>query len=161
MNPSTLIEERPTTNGSADVDAHDGAPPVSPRDLVQFRVGDTLSPELTRRLEAGLSPSLTVKRDVERYYALLAAVRTSLPFEDPEIALIRRVAWDTPGGLGSDVPRLLWAEVADAIRHQPDAIEESGVDGDALVAKLRDLCAAELYALVEAIESAPHPALVA
>lgn len=161
MNSTTLIEDPRTTNTPGNNDTNGETPGVSPRDLVQFRAGDRLAPELTRRLDAGLSPSLTVKRDVERYYALLDSVRASLPFDEDEIALIRKIAWDTPGGLGSDVPRLLWAEVADAVRRQPEVVEESGVDVDALVAKLRDLGAAELYALVEAIESAPHPALVA
>jgi hypothetical protein len=125
---------------------------------VQFRAGDTLAAELNSRLEGGLSPSLTIKRDVERYYQLLSTVRDGLPFDEHEIALIRRIGFDTPGGVGSDIPRLLWAEVADAVRRDPGLIV-NGTDPDLLVAKLRDLGAAELYALVEQVECAPHPAL--
>lgn len=63
-----------------DTPRNDGAAAVSPRDLVSFRAGDTLACELTRRRARGPSPSLTVKRDAERYYALLACVREGLPF---------------------------------------------------------------------------------
>lgn len=75
-----------------DTPRNDGAAPVSPRDLVSFRAGDTLASELTRRRDRGPSPSLTVKRDGERYYELLACVREALPFDDDELALIGEVA---------------------------------------------------------------------
>jgi len=155
MSPPTAVAEPAAPRDTSTT------PAVSPRDLLQFRAGDKLAAELTHRLEGGLSPSLTIKRDVERYYALLATVRDGLPFEEAEVALIRLVGWDTPGGVGSEIPRLLWAEVADALRRDPGLAESANVNVDALVAKLRDLGAAELYALVEQVECSPHPALLA
>jgi len=157
MAPTALTADPAPVRAEPHENAHESTPEVSPRDLVQFRAGDTLAGELNDRSAAALSPSLTIKRDVERYYALLASVRHTLPFDDDEIALVRRVAWDTPGGLGGTVPRLLWAEVSDTFARQPQLAEESTVDVDQLAAKLRDLGAAELYALVEKVECEPDP----
>lgn len=160
MATTTLPADPSGVRAETHDEANGSTPAVSPRDLVQFRAGDALAEELTNRLDCGLSPSLTLKRAGERYFALLAVARETLPFTDEEIALVHRAAWDTPGGLGGTVPRLLWAAVSDAFARHPEFADEApDVAVDLLVAKLRDLGDAELYALVDRVECAPHPAL--
>jgi hypothetical protein len=162
-----------------DTPRNDGAAPVSPRDLVSFRAGDTLASELTRRRDRGPSPSLTVKRDGERYYELLACVREALPFDDDELALIGEVArrQQPPVRLLASAleeesrinPQLFQGYVAPAPPVATPALFRAAKPGErvpppapraphehprllALVARMRGLNAAELYALVDGIE---------
>ena len=121
-------------------------PPVKQGTPVQFRSA-TLEPLLQQRAAPGQSPGSIAARDLERYYALLAV---SLPaLSELETMALR----DALNGTVLDVStaRLLWAGVDDAIRLDGLA-EKWGIDGVALVARLRGLTLAQSLALVDAVE---------
>ncbi|MDE1904938.1 MAG: hypothetical protein KGH75_00625 [Rhodospirillales bacterium] len=93
--------------------------------------------------------SMVARRDMERYYALLA--RTCPTFALNEACLIM----DVMNGciVTPETMQLLWANVDDAIRL--DALDHKwNIDGAALVARLRALPYAECVALVDAVERA-------
>jgi hypothetical protein len=155
MTPSSLKDVHDDTHVGTGADAH-AVPEVTPRDLAQFRIGDPLAEWVAKRLDCGLSPSLILKRDAARYYQLLDLVHETnpLPFTDEEINVISKIAWSThQGSAPLSIPRLLWAEVADALRNPELAAAVE--DPDALVARLRDLDPVSLYALVDRIENTP------
>jgi hypothetical protein len=117
------------------------APPIQFRDKeleVEIRV---------RTPEEGESPSLIARRDLERYYRLL---RRSLPvFSEPEALLIVRacVGWRPD----ADSVHFLWAQVDSAIKSK-QTDQTYGVDGPALVERLRALTPFEAMAVVDAAE---------
>lgn len=96
------------------------------------------------------SPSLTAKRDLERYYVLISQAQFDHDFTDNEMALI----YDACNGVAFE------AITADpGIQHNvQDAIVQSkldvkhGVDGEALRQKLKALSPIARWALVEKIE---------
>lgn len=93
--------------------------------------------------------NLTAARDLERYYSLLAAELAGIELSEAEASLV----CDALNGtlFEPHTIRLLWAEVDDAIRHDGLA-EKWGVDGPALVERLRSLTPGQAYALVDAVE---------
>lgn len=105
--------------------------------------------QLRQRASAGRSPAQVAARDLARYYALL---HRSLPaFSAPDASLIV----DACNGwfVEPHSAPLLWAEVADAI--SLDGLDAKwGVDGPALVARLRALTPFEALAVCDAIERA-------
>lgn len=114
--------------------------------MIQFRAGE-LRTALEGRASASLSVDLVAKRDLGRYYTLLDAVRPT--FSEAEASLIldacNGIVWDQRS-VG-----FLWAEVADGIKL--DGLDEKwGVDGGALVKRLRALPFAELQAIADASE---------
>ncbi len=122
------------------------------RPRVEFRPGN-LEPELASRADAGMSLGLVALRDLERYYALLrdelAPLRDRLT--EGEALLIL----DAMNGLMTEAHtyRLLWANVADAIRL--DGLDRKWeVDGDRLVTLLQSISPGVTMALCDAVERA-------
>lgn len=125
--------------------ASDGTP------TVRFRSGDLL-PDLAARSRdtSDSAISETADRDLHRYYALL---KRSLPtFTEAEASLLA----DAMNGLMLEPhsAHLLWANIDDAVRE--GLAEKWGVDGSALVARLRALTPFEALAVHEALEVAWH-----
>lgn len=114
---------------------------------VQFRSGDELDRELAARADKGRSIHAVAKRDLERYYELLGH---SIPtFTVNEAMLIV----DALNGvlLRAESISILWANVADGIRHDGLA-EKWEVDGATLVERLRNLTYFEAMAIGDAVE---------
>lgn len=114
---------------------------------VQFRPGPLAGP-LAERGEPSAAGS-TARRDLGRYYALLARALGAVQLTEAEASLLcdasNGTLWEP-----ASIP-LLWAGVDDAIRlHGVD--RQWGVDGPALVARLRALDAGASWALVDAVE---------
>lgn len=121
---------------------------------VNFRPDDRLRAALAARAGDDAPLAYVARRDLERYYATLAADLRAVALTAPEALLIadagNGTAWDAQSA------RLLWAEVADAL--DDGLAEKWRVDGPALVAKLRALSAGQALAVVDAIERAwRHP----
>lgn len=114
---------------------------------VQFR-NAAVADALAERAEPS-ARSLTAARDLERYYALLGAELSTLDLSEAEAGLVA----DALNGilLEPHTMRLLWANVADAIRLQ-GLDRKWGVDGEALVEKLRALTPGQIWALADAAE---------
>lgn len=114
---------------------------------IQFRAGDLAAPLAQRGEREGAGN--IARRDLGRYYALLARELAAVQLTEAEASLL----CDAGNGTlfePSSIP-LLWAEVDDAIRG--DGLDRKwGVDGPALVAKLRALTPGQHYAVVDAIE---------
>lgn len=117
---------------------------------IVFRAVDELTADLTARTGAN-SLGLTAQRDLERYYALLAAELRTVSLTAAEALLIadalNGTLWEP------HTIRLLWAGVDDAIRLDGLA-EKWQVDGAALVAKLRALTPGQTVAVIDAVERA-------
>lgn len=104
-------------------------------------------------VESQAARSQTAKRDLDRYYALLAR---SLPtFSQPEASILCDVANGTL--FEPHTMMLLWANVADA---EQDGIAQkwqiTAEQFAAFVARLRRLSYAECVAVVDACERAWH-----
>lgn len=118
---------------------------------VQFRSME-VEPQLSLRLTSALgSLGRVAARDLDRYYALLAAELRRVDLSEPEAMLLidalNGVLHDAP----ESIPTMLWAGVDDAIRL--DGIDAPwGVDGAALVAMLRALTPTQATAVVDAVE---------
>ncbi len=113
---------------------------------VCFRAAGGLDGQLAARGEVLGS---VARRDLERAYAVLRAELDRLDLSEAEASLV----CDACNGTLFDATnlRLLWAEVADAIRL--DHLDAKwGVDGHALVERLRSLSPAQTWALVDAVE---------
>ena len=116
---------------------------------VQFRAGEML-PALQARadVESEAAIAAVAQRDLTRYYDLL---RRSLPtFTEPEASLLM----DACNGwhIEPHTAPLLWAQIADSLA---DGLAEKwGVDGPALVARLRALSYAQALAICDAVEVA-------
>lgn len=123
---------------------------AKPSITIQFRAGDLVEPLDDRASErVGISRDGAAKRDLARYYDVLARSLDALSLSSAESSLIcdaaRGTAWDTSSY------RLLWAEIDDAIRL--DQLDTKwNVDGPALVAKLRNLAPGTAMAIVDAVE---------
>lgn len=123
----------------------------SPADYptISFRPGESLLAALETRTGDGPAHG-TAKRDLERYYDLLARDVRRLTLSEAEIMLLLDVSngtlWEP-----TSIP-LLYAEVENALQ---DGVEQKwGVDGLALVGKLRALSLGQTYALVDGLERA-------
>lgn len=118
---------------------------------VQFRSME-VEPQLDLRLShAAGSPGRVAARDLDRYYALLAAELRRVDLSESEAMLLidalNGVLHDAP----ESIPTMLWAGVDDAIRL--DGLDATwGVDGAAVVAKLRALTPTQATAVVDAVE---------
>ena len=121
---------------------------------LQFRPDDALLAAVAARSDGGTGANATARRDLERYYAILALDLRAVALTEGEAMLLA----DATNGTLFDAPsaRLLWAEIADAL---PDGLAAKWqVDGPALVAKLRALSARQSLAVVDALERAwRHP----
>ena len=108
------------------------------------------SAELTDSLAArGDTPSQVAKRDLLRYYALLAREARAIHLTEKELQAIREITistfWDK-----FSIP-LLWVEVDDGLKD--GAAAKWGIeDPAALLARLKKLTAGQTYALVDQLE---------
>ncbi len=124
-------------------------------DRIEFRAGPVAGPISDRT--GTISEGLVARRDLERYYALLDHELARVELSEAEASLI----CDALNGTLMDPHsyRLLWAEVADAVRL--DGLDAKwGVDGDALVERLRALSPGAMMAVVDAVERfwlSPNP----
>lgn len=115
---------------------------------IQFRSAE-VEPQLGVRLDARIgSPGRVAVRDLDRYYTVLTAELARLDLSEPEAMLII----DSLNGslLDTSSYRLLWAEIDDAL--DDGLAEKWGIDGFALVAKLRALSPAQAMAVIDAGE---------
>lgn len=117
-------------------------PPVS------FR-GVEVEREIEKRSEAGRPAGYIAKRDLERYYAMLAATLQTVDLSEGEALVL----CDCLNGIlhESFSIGLLWAEVDEGIRFDGLGTKWA-VDGPALIEKLRSLTLAQSYALIDAVE---------
>jgi hypothetical protein len=121
-----------------------------------IRLPRHLRAELERRGDlAGGGAADLIRRDLERYYQLLAREERALAprLSEAEWNLLR----DALNGVMLDDAswRFLAEEVADAIA-DGDLAAKWGVDGPALVARLRALTPAQTLVVVDAVERFWH-----
>ncbi len=117
-----------------------------PEAPVSVRVSG-LEPHLTARVGPDAPTSGLIRRDLERYYAVLAdSLRTLTLTEAEASALV-----DALNGtlLEPHTYRFLWADVEDSL---PELAEKWGIDGPALVRKLRGLSPGAAMAAADAVE---------
>lgn len=118
---------------------------------VQFRSME-VEPALGLRLSAYLgSPGRVAARDLDRYYAILAAELRGVHLSEPEAMLLIDSLQGVLHELPESAPTMLWAGVDDSIRL--DGLDAKwDVDGPALVATLRALSPAQAMAVIDAVE---------
>lgn len=105
--------------------------------------------EVSSRVRGSRDRSATIARDLARLYDLYKLALREVPLTVGEACLICDVLNGTMMDASSST--MLWAEVEDGIRL--DRLDEKwGVDGDALVAKLKGLDRLTCLALVDAAE---------
>lgn len=120
--------------------------------VTSMRLPETIQAQVDTRAGADGAPAFVIRRDLERYYEALAWERQELRkrYTPAELSLIAdaclTVIFDDTAAV-----RMLWAEVADAIRLEGLA-EKWGVDGAALVKQLQEQPLTADAALVDAIE---------
>lgn len=127
--------------------------PKGPNDYpkIEFRAGELLAPLQERTTPNGFSPDVIAKRDLARYYALLADELRSLdpPLTVGEACLLMDVLNGT--FLDEHTYRFLVVEVSDGITlNQVD--RKWDVDGPALVARVAAMSPGQRLALVDAAE---------
>ena len=113
-------------------------------------VGIYLRPETEKELSArGENRSHVIARDLSRLYTLYNRAIREVTLTEKEACLIV----DTLNGviLDAGTAQYLWAEVEDSVKLN-NLAEKWGVDGPALVEKLRDLNALQTMALVDGAE---------
>ena len=115
-----------------------------------FRAMPALLAEIDARRQ-GKPRGAQARQDLERYYAALARELATVGLTESEMSLIRDasrgILW-SPHSVG-----LLWAEIDDSLENELTA--KWGVDGPALVAKLRMLTYSQSLAVCDAAEHAP------
>ncbi len=119
------------------------------QDVIKFRASDLAGPLKERADAIWHSKSLVAKRDLERYYSLLERTLPTLGLSKEEVCLVA----DSLNGtlIEPHTLSLVWANVDDSIRL--DGLDEKwGVDGEALVGKLRAFTPLQATALVDAVE---------
>ncbi len=102
------------------------------------------------RADNDTSPSLVAKRDLERYYLLLNHAESELSFTSAEYSAIYDCCNGTMFEPAHLQPGVVF-NVQDALLRQGFATKH-GIDGDALVVKLRSLTPVQSWALVDKIE---------
>ncbi|NPV72156.1 MAG: hypothetical protein HPY55_16240 [Firmicutes bacterium] len=113
----------------------------------------TVTPELAREIDSRGPRSEVIRRDLERLYRLYRYAIRQVSLSPEEACLIV----DALNGalMDADSAPMLWAEVEDGIRLEGlDA--KWGVDGQALIEKLRALDRLTCLALVDAAERFWH-----
>lgn len=116
--------------------------------LVAFRPGE-LKSELQCRTDPDESLSSVAHRDLSRYYYLLRDALTRQRFTEQEASLLCEAL--NGSMVEPHSASLLWAEIDDAIT-MDDLAGKWGVDGVALVARLRALTPFEALAVEDAVE---------
>ncbi len=116
--------------------------------IVEFRAGE-LEPAIIERQSPGQSVGRVADRDLGRYYQLVQDELARITLSEAEASLVVDALNGTI--MEPHTYRLLWAEVDDAVRL--DGLDRKwGVDGDALVTKLRALSPGATMAVVDAAE---------
>ena len=119
--------------------------------LIQFRAVETMAQQLQGRTEVHEpgAVSETARRDLNRYYLLLATTLAGINLSYEETMLIV----DALNGyrMTPELPQLLAHQVKDAI--QMDGLDQKlGVDQSTLMWKLETLLPAECLAITDAVE---------
>jgi hypothetical protein len=114
---------------------------------IAFRVDAGEAGLLARLDERGEKRGVVARRDLGRYYDMLADALQRVAFTAQEAQLLA----DIPVEEMSD-HRLLWATVANAIRDEGLDVEALVHDPAELVRRLRELTASESCAVVDALE---------
>lgn len=105
--------------------------------------------EVMDRVRGSRERSATIARDLDRLYTLYRYALRAVPLTAGEACLLCDVLAGTL--MDASSATMLWAEVADGI--QLDGLADKwGVDGDALVARLKGLDRLTCLALVDAAE---------
>lgn len=114
-------------------------------DKIQIRLGPLAGAVETRTDGA---PAQTVRRDLERYYALLSLALASVDLNAGEASLIV----DALSGIAISLTtaKMLAAEIEDAL--EDGLAEKWGVDGRALVATISGWTLAQRMAVLDAVE---------
>lgn len=121
--------------------------------IVSFRGGDLL-PEFAAR---GQTPGPVARRDLARYYDLLAEALQRVELTAAEARLLADVAAplldhaEQTGKAALPAHRWLWAELDNAMREQDERSRTSVAD-PSFVARIRALDSAASRALVDALE---------
>lgn len=119
-----------------------------PGTAIQFRAGFELEAFLKERVEPGRSINQVVARDIERYYQALDLARAQVDLTQGEASLIV----DALNGTFIDMNAMqfLAMEIEDSLA---DGLAEKwGVDGLALVQKLKTYSLLQKMAIVDSIE---------
>lgn len=118
---------------------------------IQFRSLE-IEPQLGLRLSHALgSPGRVAVRDLDRYYATLAAELRRVDLSEAEAMLLIDSLNGTMHDTTESLPTMLWAGVADSIRLDGLAATWD-VDGSALIATLQALSPIQAVAVVDAVE---------
>lgn len=116
-----------------------------------FRPNAVLRRELTARggVERGEGVGVVAKRDLERYYEALRRALADVDLNYEEAYAL----CDVLNGVILDATTipLMWAQVADAIRHN-NLARKWGIDGESLILRLRSYSYIQLLAIVDAVE---------
>jgi hypothetical protein len=114
-------------------------------DKVQIRLGP-LAGAIEARTDG--APAQTVRRDLERYYALLSLALASVEMTSAEASLIVDALNGT--AISLTTAQMLAAEIEDALK---DGLAKKwGVDGAALVAKIGAWTLAQRLGVLDAVE---------
>lgn len=116
---------------------------------IRFRAGP-MEPAILARCRDEDEANELVRRDQDRYYALLARELRGVALTEGEAGLLCDIGNGTLWEPAS-IP-LLWAEVADALAASPELAAKWGVGGDSLVERLRRLTVGQCYAVADAVE---------
>ena len=115
---------------------------------VNFRLTGRMQDDLAER-QTGTRHAVA-KRDLERYYALLRRELRTVNLSREEVLLLLDISNGTLWEPHS-IP-MLWSEVEDSL--EDGLAEKWGVDGPALVERLKGLTAGQAFAIVDALERA-------
>lgn len=114
------------------------------------KISITIPEKVLQKVDArGENRSATISRDLERYYTLLQRALKQVSFTVEEACLLA----DALNGIliDANTVQLLWANVSDAV--SLDRLDQKwGVDGQALVEKLRGLNDIQAMAVADAVE---------
>lgn len=115
---------------------------------IQFRATPDLAAQLSARSEPGRSIHQVASRDLERYYQALDLARAQVKLSEPEASLIV----DALNGsfIELTLAQLLEWEIEEAL--QDGLAEKWGVDGEALVEKLKDYSLLQKMAICDSAE---------
>ncbi|MEQ7008401.1 hypothetical protein ABN028_19705 [Actinopolymorpha sp. B17G11] len=118
---------------------------------IQFRTGDPLAAKLAERTPADAKPDLIARRDLERFYGLLAAELRTLKLTDAEAYVIVDAL---NGTYLDDLTTALYvhSEIAEAVRID-DLDKKHGVpDRDTFLKRIAAWTPAQRFAVADAVQ---------
>lgn len=116
-----------------------------PSDQIGVRMPETLLAQLRER---GDEVSATLRRDLDRYYYLLERARRGIRLSPEETAVIVDAL---NGSVHGREAQYALASIEDSIRLD-GSDKHHGADGPTLMAKLREMTDAEIFAIVDRVE---------